>query len=33
MTVIARCTNAGPLGQQIRTRSFVSLLTRLLRRG
>ena len=33
MTVISRCTNAGPVGQRIRTRSFVSLLARLLRRG
>ncbi len=33
MTVISRCTNAGPLGQLIRTRSFASLLARLLRRG
>lgn len=33
MTVIARCNNAGPMGQLIRTRSFASLLARLLRRG
>jgi len=33
MTVISRCTNAGPLGQLIRTRSFASLVARLLRRG
>ena len=33
MTVIARWNNAGPMGQLIRTRSFASLLARLLRRG
>jgi hypothetical protein len=33
MTVISRCTNAGPLGQLIRTRSFASLLARLLPRS
>jgi len=33
MTVTSRCNNAGPLGQLFRTRSFGSLLTRLLRRS
>lgn len=33
MTVTSRCNNAGPLGQLIRTRSFASLLARLLRRS
>ncbi len=33
MTVTSRCNHAGPLGKAIPTRSFASLLARLLRRG